>query len=83
MGGTVLEKVDCRWYDLHMVNKSEVAKSNEDLYLKSLEATTNKFISPWVIVISLLRSGRLMSTCIADQSSLTTMMILLYSEDLT
>ena len=44
-----------------MVNKSVVAKSN-------LEAMTNKFVSPWVVVISLLRSGRLMSA--ANQSSL-------------
>ena len=39
--------------DLHMVNKSVVAKSNEDLYPKSLEAMTNKFVSPWVVVISI------------------------------
>ena len=30
-----------------MVNKSVVAKSNEDLYPKSLEEMTNKFVSPW------------------------------------
>ena len=53
-GGTVLAKVDYhRWYDLHMVNKSVVVKSREDLYPKSLEALTNKFVSPWVVVISL------------------------------
>ena len=51
-----------------MVNKSIVAKSNGDLYPKSLEAMTNKFVSPWVVVISLLRSGRLLS--VANQSSL-------------
>ena len=28
-----------RWYELHMINKSVVAKSNEDLYPKSLKAT--------------------------------------------
>ena len=47
-----------------MVNKSVVAKSNEDLSLismhrsdpKSLEAMTNKFVSPWVVVISILRT---------------------------
>ena len=51
-----------------MVNKSVVAKSNADLaYPKSLEAMTNKFVSPWVVVISLLCSGRLLS--VADQSS--------------
>ena len=27
-----------RWYELHMINKSVVAKSNEDLYPKSLKA---------------------------------------------
>ena len=42
-----------------MVNKSVVAKSNEDLaYPKSLEAMTNKFVSPWVVAVYLLRSGR-------------------------
>jgi hypothetical protein len=44
-----------------MVNKSVVAKSNEDLYPKSLEAMADKSISPWVVVIRLLRSGRLLS----------------------
>ena len=28
-----------RWYELHMINKSVVAESNEDLYPKSLKAT--------------------------------------------
>ena len=36
-----------------MVNKSVVAKSNEDLCPKSLEAMTNKFVSPWVVVMYL------------------------------
>ena len=35
---------------------------------KSLVAMTNKFVSPWVVVISLLRSSRLLS--VANQSSL-------------
>ena len=39
-----------------MINKSVVAKSNEDLYPKSREAMTNKFVSPWVVVKSLLDS---------------------------
>ena len=41
-----------------MINKTVVAKSNEDLYEypKSLEAMANEFVSPWVVVISLLRS---------------------------
>ena len=74
MGGPVLAKVDYSsgWYDLHMVNRSVVAKNSEDLYPKSLEAMANEFVSPWVVVISLIRSGRLVS--VADQSSL------LYSE---
>jgi hypothetical protein len=59
-----------------MVNKSVVAKNNEGLSLVDLYEVSgspaNKFVSPWVIVITLLRSGRLLS--IADQSSL------LYSE---
>jgi hypothetical protein len=42
-----------RSYDLHIVNKFGVAKSNEDLYPKSLEAITNKLVNPWVVVISI------------------------------
>ena len=58
-----------RWYELHMVSKSIVAKSNEDLYPKSLEASmADKSVSPWAVVIRLLRSGRLLS--VANQSSL-------------
>ena len=44
-----------------MVNRAVVAKSNEDLYPKSLEAKTNQFVNPWVVIRTLLRS---------DQSSL-------------
>ena len=33
-----------RWYDLHVINKPVVAKSNGDLYPKSLEAMTTKFV---------------------------------------
>ena len=51
-----------------MVNKSVVAKSNEDVYPKSLEAVTDKSVSPWAVVIRLLRSGRPLS--VANQSSL-------------
>ena len=52
-----------------MVNKSMiVAKSNEDLYPKSLEAMADKSVNPWVVVIRLLRSGQLLS--VANQSSL-------------
>ena len=51
-----------------MVNKSVVAKSNEDVYPKSLEAMKNKSVNPWAVVIRLLRSGRLLS--VANQSSL-------------
>jgi len=51
-----------------MINKTVVAKSNEDFYPKSLEAMANEFVSPWVVVISLLRSGRLLR--VANQSSL-------------
>ena len=29
-----------------------------------LEAMTNKFVSPWVVVITLLRSGRLLRACL-------------------
>ena len=50
-----------------MVNKSVVAKSNEDLYPKSLEAMADKSVNPWAVVIRLLRSGRLLS--VANQSS--------------
>ena len=41
-----------------------VVKSNEDLYdPKSLDKPVmNKFVNPWVVVISLPRSGRLLST---------------------
>jgi hypothetical protein len=35
-----------RWYELHMINKSVVAKSNEDLYPKSREAMADKSVSP-------------------------------------
>ena len=69
--------------DLHMVNKSVVAKSSEDLYPKSLEAITNKFVSPWVVVISLfrVRSGRLLNNSrspvlIAESSHTGTMTVL-------
>jgi hypothetical protein len=58
-----------------MVNKSVVAKSTEDLYPKSLEAMADKSVSPWAVVIRLLRSGRLLS--VANQSSLP------YSESYT
>ena len=51
-----------------MANKSVVAKSNEDVYSKFLEAMADKSVSPWVVVIRLLRSGRLLS--VANQSSL-------------
>ena len=46
-----------------MVNKSVVAKNNEDLYdPKSLEAMANTFVSPWVVVISLFaRTGSYVS----------------------
>ena len=57
-----------RWYELHTVNKSVVAKSNGDLYPKSLEAMADKSVSPWAVVIRLLRSGQLLS--VANQSSL-------------
>ena len=51
-----------------MVNKSVVAKSNEDVYPKFLEAMADKSVSPWAVVIRLFHSGRLLS--VANQSSL-------------
>jgi hypothetical protein len=51
-----------------MINKSVGAKSNEDVYPKSLEAMADNSVSPWAVVIRLLRSGRLLS--VANQSSL-------------
>jgi hypothetical protein len=53
-----------------MINKSVVAKSNEeDLYPESWEIMMNKFVSPWAVIKSLLGSGRLLSV-VANQSSL-------------
>ena len=34
-----------------MVNKSVVAKSNEDIYPESLEAMTDKSVGPWAVVV--------------------------------
>jgi hypothetical protein len=52
-----------------MVNKSVVAKSNEDVYPESLEgAMTDKSVGPWAVVVYLFRSGRLL--CVANHSSL-------------
>ena len=34
---------------------------DKDLYPKSLEAMTNKFVSPWVVVVYLLHSDRPLS----------------------
>ena len=34
----------------------------------SIKQLANKFVSPWVVVIYLLRSGRLLSVCIANRS---------------
>jgi hypothetical protein len=51
-----------------MVNKSVVAKNNEDVYPESLEAMTDKSVGPWAVVVYLLRSGRLLT--VANQSSL-------------
>ena len=47
-----------------LVSREKQLGSLSSSYPKSLEVMTNKFISPWVVVISLLRSGQLMS--IAD-----------------
>ena len=51
-----------------MINKSVVVKSNEDLYPKYLKANGEKIRQSLVVVISLLRSGRLL--IVANQSSL-------------
>ena len=62
-----------------MINKSVVAKSNEDLYPESREAMTNKFVSPWAVVKSLLRSGRLLS--VANRPHCRTLLNLTYARE--
>ena len=59
-----------------MVNKSVVAKRNEDLYPKSREAMADKSVSPWAVVKRLFRSGRLL--CVANRPHCRTLDLTYY-----